>query len=213
MGPFLADLWRRGSVMSFPSPAFGWAFLSALGTILLAACYFDLRHRMIPNWLTLPTVLAGFMVNTIRGAEVGDGWMGAAGGFSFALLGFLLGFLLFLVFWQIGICGGGDVKLFAAVASWLGWQCSYWLWLTSFALLASILTVRTVIRYFSPPPQLNGSLALDATTQPGQKRRGLLPYALPLTISAVVVTLWYFRAELKLAHVVDNEPAKVRVRV
>jgi Flp pilus assembly protein protease CpaA len=109
----------------FPSPAFGWAFLSALGAILVAACYFDLRHLTIPNKLTVPALLAGFSANTIRGAwlglENGSVWAGAVDGIWFALLGFLLGFVLFFVFWQMGICGGGDLKLFAAVASWLGW--------------------------------------------------------------------------------------------
>jgi Flp pilus assembly protein protease CpaA len=204
----------------FPSPAFGWAFLSALGAILVAACYFDLRHLTIPNKLTVPALLAGFSANTIRGAwlglENGSVWAGAVDGIWFALLGFLLGFVLFFVFWQMGICGGGDLKLFAAVASWLGWRCSFWVWLASFTLLAMILTTRSVIRYIYPNPQLDGANQTDlASAPPGKKRRGLLPYALPLTLSAVVVTLWFFRGELRLVDIVDRdrERAKVSARV
>lgn len=105
--------------------------------------------------------------------------MGVMAGFLFALVGFVLGLILFMVFWQIGICGGGDVKLFAAVASWLGWKCSYWLWLTSFALLAMILTTRSVVRYLARIPGWMGRPNPTQTLQPAKNAADSSPTHCP----------------------------------
>jgi hypothetical protein len=76
------------------------------------------------------------------------------------------------------------------------------------------LTTRSVIRYIYPIPQLDGSNQTDpALAPPGKKRHGLLPYALPLTISAIIVTLWYFRGELRLVDIGDRGPAKVSAKI
>ena len=79
---------------------------------------------------------------------------GAFDGFLFASLGFLFGFVLFLVFWALGVCAGGDVKLFAAIAGWLGYKYSFWVWLISYFLLAAVLTVQTLLSFFFRRPQL-----------------------------------------------------------
>jgi Flp pilus assembly protein protease CpaA len=176
----------------FPNPAFGWVFLLALLSVLIAACYFDLRHLTIPNRLTIPALAAGFVINSIRlgmiGAQTDHTLSGVFYGLLFSLLGFSLGFGLFVLFWLSGLCGGGDVKLFAAVASWLGWRCSFWVWLLSFMILSVALLVRLLTQSPAGAPA------------PGvERRKGLLPYALPLTVAAAIVLLWFFRSELGLA--------------
>jgi Flp pilus assembly protein protease CpaA len=195
----------------FPSSAFGWAFVLALLSVLGAASYFDLRRLKIPNWLTIPALGAGFAVNIVRlgwiGAEHDDMLTGALDGLLFSLCGFLLGFGLFLVFWMIRLCGGGDVKLFAAVASWLGWRYSYWLWLVSFLILAILLTARGLIRALVRGPNTERPSAADPAAPQAKSRKGLLPYALPLTVAAAIVSFWFFRAELKLADVAQRKEA------
>lgn len=71
----------------------------------------DWRYRRIPNWLTVPGLLAGIAVNTFM-----RGWPGAKS----SLLGAGLGLLVLLPFVLIKALGGGDWKLIGAVGACLG---------------------------------------------------------------------------------------------
>ncbi len=79
--------------------------------VLGVATFTDLRSRRIPNWLVLPFLVCGIAVSSWL-----HGWHGAAR----SLEGSALGLLLFgLLFWMGGM-GAGDVKLCAAIGSWIG---------------------------------------------------------------------------------------------
>ncbi|MHB0968180.1 MAG: prepilin peptidase [Thermoanaerobaculia bacterium] len=73
-----------------------------------AAVYVDLRRRAIPNRLTLPALLVGLGVTFFA-----DGWRGALIALAVVAAVFAAGFVLHAV----GVVGGGDVKLFAAIAA------------------------------------------------------------------------------------------------
>ena len=79
--------------------------------ILGTAIASDLRWRKIPNWLTGPSVLVGLGLHTFI-----NQWTGLV----FSLEGAVLGLGLFLVIYLLGWMGAGDVKLYAAVGSYLG---------------------------------------------------------------------------------------------
>src|SRR3954454_18983439 len=76
----------------------------------IAATVLDLGWRRVPNWLTVPGVIAGLVC-----ASAG-GWRGLALGAA----GAAIGFLLLLPFYWCGAMGGGDVKLMAAYGACLG---------------------------------------------------------------------------------------------
>lgn len=85
---------------------------ATLSAMLIAACWTDLRTRRIPNTLVLLTAAAGIVL-----AVVGRGWLAGleqAGG------GLLTGLAIWLPFFAFGMLGAGDVKLFAAAATFLG---------------------------------------------------------------------------------------------
>lgn len=81
--------------------------LIILGTAIGA----DLSWRKIPNWLTGPSILVGLGLHTFI-----NQWTGLI----FSLEGAALGLGLFLLMYLPGWMGAGDVKLFAAVGSFLG---------------------------------------------------------------------------------------------
>ncbi len=79
--------------------------------ILGTAVASDLRWRIIPNWLTGPSILVGLGLHTFLNQVMG---------FVSSLEGAALGLGLFIILYVCGWMGAGDVKLFAAVGSFLG---------------------------------------------------------------------------------------------
>ena len=71
----------------------------------------DIRTRKIPNKLTAPMCIAGF-VWQLSFFQLDGLWS--------SLAGFAAGFGIFFVLWMIGAAGGGDVKLLGALGPWLG---------------------------------------------------------------------------------------------
>lgn len=202
----------------FPDPLFGWAYLAALFGVLLAAAWNDLRTLVVPKRLTVPAVGLGVVFNVARGvwlaAEGQTAWLlgdhgplvGAVDGLLFALLGFLVAFGLFFLMWVLGVCGGGDVKLFAAVGAWVGPGLTLRVLLATLAVVFLFLLGRLLLQLFGGDWK-----AFRKTMNKGQAPRrrsgpaGLVPrkralgFALPLVIAAALVLPWSFRVDLRLA--------------
>jgi prepilin peptidase CpaA len=83
--------------------------LAALVAVLVTASITDIRRHRIPNWLTLPAVVAGLGLNA-----------SGAPGLLFGFEGLLLGLGLFMIPYLLGGIGAGDVKLLAAVGAMVG---------------------------------------------------------------------------------------------
>ncbi len=86
---------------------------SLLILILILAVYFDITEKRIPNTITFPIIIWGFISSSL--------YSGLAG-FQFSIKGFLCGFAVFFVPFAFRIMGGGDVKLMAAIGTLLGWK-------------------------------------------------------------------------------------------
>ncbi|WP_161601610.1 A24 family peptidase [Paenibacillus luteus] len=83
--------------------------IAAVVLFLSIAFITDIKFQIIPNWLTLSSITAAFIYHLSIGGGVGTAAAGAAAGF----------FPLLLLYLARGI-GAGDVKLFAALGSWIG---------------------------------------------------------------------------------------------
>jgi prepilin peptidase CpaA len=188
----------------FPSASFGWVFCGLLLTLLGLATYHDLKRLLIPKWLTLPLLATGLVANVLRKTCLaGDAW-GLLDGFLFALAGFGTGFGLFFLMWLLGTCGGGDVKLFAALGAWIGPLLAVYVLGWTILLVVVLSFVRLATR--SPSRGLTRSLndysmrEKTASTNTGAKpRRRLMAYSLPVTLSVAMVLPWVCRFDLNLA--------------
>ncbi|MBW2540454.1 MAG: prepilin peptidase [Deltaproteobacteria bacterium] len=109
-----------GLVSSMPLPVFGWA-----AAFLLFAVASDVRFRRIPNWLTLPALLAALLASP---------WFGATSGPVEAAAGAALALLLLVGPYALGGIGAGDVKALMVLGAWLGPEAV--LGVTAWALIA-----------------------------------------------------------------------------
>ncbi len=215
----------------FPDPVFGWAFYVVLMALLAIAAYTDLRALVIPKQLTLTLLGLGLAVNLIRGAwlgatgapvwllgEGGSG-LGALDGVLFSLAGFALGFAIFFVLWVMGACGGGDLKLFAALAAWLGPNLSIMVLIGTLALVFVVSAFRLVAKTSKkgvfaavrPTPAFNRPTGSGKGPIP---RSRLISYALPVALATAFVVLWVLRVDLRLSAPPEtpNERAEIHAR-
>lgn len=98
----------------------GWEAWPAavLGWILLALALFDLRHMILPDWLTALLAFSGLATALIAPQTFMDRFAGLACGYA-ALAA--ISFIYRRLRNRTGL-GGGDIKLFAAIGAWIGWQ-------------------------------------------------------------------------------------------
>src|SRR5687767_7936915 len=113
-------------------------FASAAALLLIAAAIGDLRTRTIPNWLNGALALLAV------------GWWWANGWALWPDIALIIGvalfvFLLFAGAFALGMMGGGDVKLIAALALWLPLMLLTKM-LVVMALAGGVLTLVMVIR-------------------------------------------------------------------
>ena len=174
-----------------------WIFYSAVVIFTIVAAVSDLRTRRLPNWLTVPTLVAGLLFHTITGGFSGLGM---------SLAGFATGFGILLVLWLIGGGGGGDVKLMGALGAWLGPVSTLIVFLLStvFAVIGSVgIALSDVFtkgisgakrrfaaaRSSHQPRRRKKGRGRKATLAPVPKRR-LMPYALPVALGTWLVLAW-----------------------
>jgi leader peptidase (prepilin peptidase) / N-methyltransferase len=136
-------------------------------TMLVAITGIDLDHQIIPDVLSLPGVILGFLMSLAPGAI---GWKASA-------LGVLVGAGVFLVIigasslalGQPGM-GGGDVKLGAMLGAFLGWRL---------ALLSILISV------------LVGGMLAGALLATGRKgRKDPIPFGPFLALGGAICLFW-----------------------
>ena len=100
-----------------------WPLLFVCAAMVVAAVI-DGWKLKVPNWLTLPLIVSGWVLGLLHNCGLlegtGDGGIGAA------LAGTALGFALLLPVYAIGGMGAGDVKMQMGFGSWIGAFFGLW---------------------------------------------------------------------------------------
>lgn len=164
-----------------------WA-MWAVSVTLVVAAVIDGLYLKVPNKITYPLIVAGWVYSTFSGGLPGLGWSLAATFFGLALL-----FGLHL----IGGMGAGDVKLLAGIAAFVHIEHTWYIfvattivgavmaliqiamsgdwmkhWTQAQAILHEIVTVKNADKLYE-------------ISQERKPRMRLLPYGIPMTVAAI----------------------------
>ncbi len=165
-------------------------FLSAA---LVVAAVIDGWKLKVPNWLTLPLIVAGWVYATADGGWSGLGW---------SLLGTIVGLGLLLPAYAIGGMGAGDVKLLAGVGAWVGGAATFYAFCVS-ALVGGAIAVGMVLwrrdwhhhlfQFWSIANEIvevRDPEALSAAAAQRKPTMLLLPYGIPIAIGSIAYFFW-----------------------
>ena len=97
-------------------PTLDTPFILFVCVTMIIASGIDGWKLKVPNWLTFPFVISGWLYCFVSHGFVGLGM---------SLLGTAVGLGLLLLPYIIGGMGAGDVKLFAGVGAWMGPQFTW----------------------------------------------------------------------------------------
>ena len=108
--------------------------------------------------------------------------------------------MIFLPLFGMGIVGGGDAKLFAAMCAWTGIEAALWIWAVSVVVMLVLMSVR----YLLVVANLGATALSDVRRRPDNPERKPVPfkrfgaYSPALLIAAIVVLPWLCRESLGL---------------
>ena len=164
-----------------------------LSIALIVAAVIDGYKLKVPNWLTFPLVISGWVYSTAYFGWAGLGW---------SLVGTAVGLGLLLPAYAVGGMGAGDVKLLAGVGAWIWGTATFYAFCVSAVIggliaLGMILyrrkwqhhraqfwAILTEIFIVRNPEQLSVMAA---------ERKGsmlLLPYGIPIAIGTITYFAW-----------------------
>lgn len=104
--------------------------------VLILAAWIDGKQLRVPNWITFPLILSGWLFNLSAGGwpDLQQAWMGTA-----------IGLLCLLPLYAVGGMGAGDVKLLAGVGAWLGPHVTFSAFVVS-TVVGAVMALWMVVR-------------------------------------------------------------------
>jgi prepilin peptidase CpaA len=161
--------------------------------VLILAAVIDGFELKVPNWVTYPFIISGWIYGFAAFGWEGLGW---------SLLGTVVGLALLLPAYAIGGMGAGDVKLLAGVGAWILIQNTVNSFFVS-AVVGALMAVAMVIARRSWKKHqdqfwliLNEIMVIknpDKLAEIAAERKPrmlLLPYGIPIAIGTIGYFLW-----------------------
>jgi len=149
--------------------------LAIIAAYTVCACFTDIKFGKLPNWLTVPTFVAGVLFYGIT-----DG----GSGLLFSLGGFAMGFGILFLLMAIGGGAAGDVKFMGAMGAWVGWRAMLYIFVGSGMIALAVLIGMMIWRTATNRTDQNDTT--DGSEPRSLKNHGLR-YAVPASISAWLV--------------------------
>ncbi len=165
-------------------------------TLVVAAVIDGLKLK-VPNWITYPMILSGWVYSAAFSPYAG--WEGLC----YSLIGTVVGLALLLPAYAIGGMGAGDVKLLAGVGAWMWGTVTFYAFAVS-AVVGGVMAVGMVLWTRSwnkhrdqfwlilheianvKDPEKLAEIAAER-----KPRMFLLPYGIPIAIGSIAYFAWH----------------------
>ncbi len=164
-----------------------WPFWLVTFTLVVAAVI-DGYKLKVPNWITFPLIVSGWVVSTVSFGWVGLGW---------SLVGTAVGLGLLLPLYAIGGMGAGDVKLLAGVGAWVGGTITLYAFCVS-AIVGGVIAVLMILyrrgwhkhyhqfwTIWNEVATIRDPEKLSAIAAERKSSMLLLPYGIPIAIGTI----------------------------
>ena len=172
-----------------------WPVWLVAATLVVAAVI-DGYLLKVPNWITFPMIIGGWIYSATWGEPAG--WEGL----GYSLLGTAVGLGLLLPLYAIGGMGAGDVKLLAGVGAWVGGTVTLHSFCVS-ALVGGAIALAMVCYRRSWRKHRDQFVSIcneivtvrdpDQLSSIAAERKSsmlLLPYGIPLAIGTIAYFAW-----------------------
>jgi prepilin peptidase CpaA len=156
--------------------------------VLVVAAVIDGWKLKVPNWITFPMILTGWVYSFASGGWSGLGW---------SLLATFFGLALLYGIYMVGGMGAGDVKLLAGIGAWVHAEHTWNIFATT-AIVGGIMALCMVAytgawrkhyaqfrMLISEFVEVRDPEALFQRAAERKPRMFLLPYGIPMTVAAL----------------------------
>jgi prepilin peptidase CpaA len=169
-----------------------WPVWLVTATLVVAAVIDGLQLK-VPNWITFPMILSGWVYS-----GVAFGWEGLL----WSVLGTIVGLGLLLPLYAIGGMGAGDVKLLAGVGAWVGSMTTLYAFCLS-AVFGGLIAMAMVLYrrawekhrdqfwlIINEVSMIRDPEKLSAIAAERKSRMLLLPYGIPIALGSIAWFAW-----------------------
>jgi prepilin peptidase CpaA len=156
------------------------AHIAILQALLAVACASDVARRRVPNAIVAALAAGGLAARWAGGGVTAAAWGAAAGAGVLALL---------LPAWATGKLGGGDAKLAAAAAVWLGPSRLIAFLVLSAAAGLPVALATWVARRLELRRLARGGAAAGAEAKASSPRE-TVPFAVAIAMGALLAMPW-----------------------
>lgn len=163
---------------------------------LIVAAVIDGLQLKVPNWLTFPMIVSGWIYSAAFSPYAG--WEGL----FLSIVGTAVGLAVLLPPYAVGGMGAGDVKLMAGVGAWMWGAVTLYAFAVS-ALVGGIIAIGMVLwrgAWQKHKNQFWSIINEIATVKDPEKlaeiaaerkpRMFLLPYGIPIAIGSIAYFAW-----------------------
>ncbi len=181
-----------------PTLAENWPYWVVTLFVIVAA-YIDGKELRVPNKITFPMIIAGWIYSMVAYGMAGEGWMV---GLGWSLAGTAVGLATLLPAYAIGGMGAGDVKMMAAIGAWVYCATTFYAFCVS-AVVGAILAVFMILFsgqgkkhwnqfffIFNEIMTVRNPETLSEIAAERKSSMRLLPYGIPIAIGTVIYFGW-----------------------
>ena len=170
-----------------------------VSVVLVVAAVIDGIKLKVPNWITFPMIISGWIYSAAAFAMAGDPWYV---GLGWSLLGTVIGLGLLMPAYAIGGMGAGDVKLLAGVGAWVYGTATFYAFCVS-VVIGAVIAVGMVL-YRKAWSKHSGQFRMlvaeimsvknpEKLSELAAARKStmlLLPYGIPIAIGTILYFAW-----------------------